>query len=233
MDTIMKTMLIRFLIVPTLFLASCSSVSFDTPLPESAPGTTAFSSEMVGTYYLTDSVLGKKEEPLFNALYFEVVPGRDSFDLISATMIIKEKLVYHTSKVISYYKKNKADTLRLREKHVGAKKIIKGKYVVYEELLTDTLLDLSGKDVLKLYKRDYYLNHCISKKEWNIYRLTVNANGGLAVHITNEADRDTLSKFAVSPPDNFGTTVHLSDLRFYEFVKNGGFRQRFRFEKYK
>lgn len=223
-------------LIPILFIvfASCTGVHFDKVTPDGGKPQKELSADLLGSYYLADSILPiEKEEVCYNAYYFkDLYKKRDSTNLFSVKVNFSKSLLYYTMVSDSYYLLAKSDTARLSHKHSSNKKKLEGKYVVYEEKSVDTILNLTKEDVVKWYKDVYYLNHKVDNNDWEVYQLVVNKDKSISLNNTNKDDADDLKNFALDTNRSFNNLVHLSDKDFDEFTRKGGFRTHFRLKKY-
>ncbi len=220
----------------SLYLAACSSVSFDSAMPRQSAVLKGFPPGMAGKFQLMDKVVGYQER-FYNSLYYKQLPTLDSFSMIEAYIIIEDQLVYDIVDIRSYYKTPDADTARLNEKHRRAEPYPEGSYIVYKEVLCDTLLNLHKKDELKFYNKAWYLNHMLGNDDeprdisWEILQVMMENKDEFTIGHTDERDKRKLRRFTISSAGNLFPLVSMSDARFYKFVKRGGFRAKYRFKR--
>jgi len=217
----------------TTILFSCSAIHFDNAMPMEIPKIKSFNNGLIGNYYFNDSILKLKEDIYYNARHFNnLYTTSDSVTLISATISITQNKAYYAGNLKFYYNINKVDTSRVILKHNSEKKTYDNNFIIFEGSFSDTLINLTKKDKLKLYKGKYYLNQHTDKHTWDIYQLGLRKDNLLSIGIVNRKDEEKLNKYLINKHQVLGNTVHLSDIEFYNFIENGGFRDRYKFKKY-
>lgn len=225
---------LRILIL-LLVMTGCSRIHFDSAMPRQTTSLKLFNSDLIGKYYYSDSILiVDNKEPIYNSMYFtDLYKSHDSLTLISADIVITDRLVYFDLNLKSYYEISKVDTSRVAANHKKEKKTIEGKYLVFNGFGKDTILNLKKQDKLKYFNGSYYLNHLIAKKDWEIYQVEIKKDNKLSLNLTNEQDEKQITKndSAKWRPLIYNT-VHLSNEQFKEFTEHGGFRTRYGLKKY-
>ena len=97
----------------------------------------------------------------------------------------------------------------------------------------DTIINLQKKDKLIQLDNSYYLNHFITKKDWDIYQIQFLMADVISLNITDEEDEKQLTNYdSLKMRPLIYSTAHLSNQQFKDFVEKGGFRTRYRLTKY-
>jgi hypothetical protein len=206
-------------------------VYFYNETPRSAKPIKSFNSGLIGRYVLMDSSIVLKDETIFNSEYCNSVDfNKDSISLASINLNIDRYSAVYFLKTYSWYDFTKVDTLRLLKKHKKEDKMYNGKYVIFSSSSSDTIANLRAKDIIKPYNNQFYLNHYISKHQWEVFQVEINSPGVVSLSLTNAEDLSELSNHIVEKT-LLATTVSISDKKFSEFVKKGGFRRHFKFMK--
>jgi hypothetical protein len=139
-----------FAILITMF--GCSSFHFDNDMPLKTASLKEFNSELIGNYYLNDSIL-KIEDDIYynNRRNINPLMNKDSFNLISVNLTISKFNLSYIGEVKKHYKIGKVDTAIIIRKHKEEKKTTENGFLIITENFDDTLLTLEAKDKLKMY----------------------------------------------------------------------------------
>lgn len=189
-------------------------------------------SKLTGTYFFCDTIYNLKDVPYYNEKYISTWDAiGDSIKLVSVNLYISPKCIFYKGNAKELYKTYLVDTAKLSLAHKGSIKKQAGDFIFFEEHIGDTIMDLSRNDKIKQYKELIFLNRSLPQQEWEIFKLEQKKEGELIMSLTNQEDKEVLIQFAINPRQLFGSTVHMKNKDFLKFVKNGGFRERFRLRK--
>lgn len=201
-------------------------------MPKQAKQIRVIPDSITGTYYLTDTIISGKSEEYFNKRYVTKKANVvDSIKYIDIQLIIEKEKIYYNAKIEEHFDSTKFDTASLIKRFKNEEWFYENQWLVFRQFFSDTLYRNNRRDILKKYLNDFYINQYVSKKEWDIYKLSKNQNNTLEVGTTNKTDKAQLLSY-FSKNKRFPTDiVHLSNQQFISFVKSGGFRDRFHFNK--
>jgi hypothetical protein len=183
-----------------------------------------------GNYIYEDSAFAAKPV-CYNDRYFTPEKiNQDSMHFVTAMLHIENKVIYCFIHYYEVYDLTKIDTSGIYLQHSNSAEQ-RGNYIIFHRNITDTLLDLGKKDKLKYSDGYYYLNKCISKKDWQIVRLKITGENGLMLSFVNAIDKTQFANVQVVEKYMISPVLSVSDKEFDGFIKNGGFRESFNFSK--
>ena len=200
------------LIVLLISLNACRPpVTFDKPQPPNSKELSSFPDRIQGAYLSEDkgAILTVSDKMVIVNFGFEIKIPRDS---------------------LGNYTLN-GDTLT--DRHTSKKMLanIIGDTILANNKGTDTLFNISAKNVLKKFRGYYFLNSFYDKDAWTIQRISL-SNGVLALSdISDSTHISQLREIAETPEDTVCTNFKLNQKQFKKFVKADGFDQTQRFTR--
>lgn len=214
----------------SILLYSCSHVHFDHPMPAQGNAIKDFQ-DLSGAYSFMDTTINAEGTTYYNSLFYEdAYKKRDSIKLVTAVVFFENKQMISKIHLKSYYKKNKVDTTSLIAAYQTAKKSSETNFIIFDEDVTDTVIDLGKQDQLKSYQGNYYLNKYQKENQWEVYQLSLREDL-LYIGILNEQDSKDLTNYTIKRT-KLVSVVHLEDDIFSKFVASGGFKTRLKFKKH-
>lgn len=215
---------LRLLIV-ALFLQSCGpEISFEQPQPAEIKPEQEFKDKYKGKYFGIDD---------------------------SSYLYIYPSLIVQEWGTLFAYRKSVFDTIKsysIRNDSIFGSEIEKGvpfKYIndTISFILNykDTLFAISDHNVLKYYKRQYFLNTNIDVNIWHVRKMYIDEDGYLVIgDLSSKDEIDNLKEITTVKEikcDTAGRIIRYSanptKKQFKEFVKKGGFTRINRFVKVK
>jgi hypothetical protein len=233
----MKKLIKLFLLGLLPFLISCNTVRFDAPMPIDGKKLESFSKDLIGKYYVTDSLF---DDSTYNERYFaDIYKTKDSVKTGTFTIDILKNTIRYTTIEKSYYdtKKINMDSITLAAPGVVNKakitKKIQGDYIIIETIDTAEIINLSSKDVLKSKDGMYYVNLKNDDKDWLVAQLVPSGKGALTVNMLQaDALKDLPSNFTVTKESTGSYIQDMTTGKFDYLIKHNYFMKMLKLKKY-
>ena len=183
----MKKLILSLIIVFTLF--SCepdNRVKFEASQPESVKEISSFRLLRRGTYKNFKSPKKKieiKKNTITTSTLFQFTVDRNKVDIGTMSKVDRQ----NDSSLIEYFEK------------LGGDVKIDGNDIHYSQTVIDTVFFIGKEQILKHYKKSYYLNFRTSDSLWTVYRMKFNGDTLLYGEITPS---DTLLKYDYAKIDS-------------------------------
>ena len=231
--------LILLLSIPILI--SCNNVHFESPMPMNTDNIDHFSKQLVGNYYVTDSML---DDSSYNEYYFpEIYKTKDSVKTGVFNIDISKNTIRYTTIEKSYYDVTKINMSKINIAAVGVegKSIVTkktfGNYILIEKTDTAEVVNIATKDILRKKDKCYYVN-IKDDEDWLVVQLIPKKKGVVVVNMLNADELDNLPKnFEVTEESKggFSSGAFIEDMdneKFDYLVKHDYFKHMVTIQKY-
>lgn len=217
----------------TFILIGCKRVHFDGDMPKRIKSLHKFDSIYLGNYYFADSTFKLEKELFYNDNYRNTnISNKDSIKTFSIEFSVSERIICFSFIFRGAYNLSSIDSALIKKAHRSAKIKVENEYLICEEGLTDTFINLDLGDKAKFHDGKIYLNKMLSKNEWEVIQISFNKDSSISINQTNEMDQNKLRHTFYSDENPItGNIAHISNEQFYYFIRQGGFRDRTVFKK--
>ncbi|MBX7225360.1 MAG: hypothetical protein K1X55_04970 [Chitinophagales bacterium] len=204
-------------------------------MPKDKKNLTAFDKDLVGWYYLTDSIIQDSSHIQYNIHYFpKLFLEMDSIAYFDIKMELTKNAIIIYQQDILYFNLSifKEDEI---ERDGYIKKSDDHFISLTSPLKEDTLFNIGSSELLRKYKRNYFLNNRLADDVWEVYKLAY-IQHGLVLSLTDKTDRNTLSSYIVHEPNELIAyrsipIVSMDNKPFRKFIRSGGFRLNYQFNQ--
>jgi hypothetical protein len=222
---------IRFFLF--LVLISCEEVHFDKSLP-TTKNVEVIGDYFIGEYHSLDTLREIGKVKFYNVPFSYKVDKNDSFFLFVEKILVEKTHIRFVTIYKHYYKKQLVDSLKISKRlNPNQKLYSQNKYFVKIDSNELYKLELNKDFFIKNYEKFYYLNLPIRQKEWKIIQINPLNDSIIGASLTNEIDKNYLKKKLTKKDNIYGPVAVLSNREFINFVKAGGFRDKFFLKKVK